>query len=87
MPAAPMASWWAAGRKGRRGVWLRSRRRFRGTAPRAEPSTEELVSIVTDHYSAAIDFYGETLGTRVIRKHLGWYMDAAETPAEMLARS
>ena len=56
---------------------------FRGTAPRAEPSTEELVSIVTGHYSAAIDFYGETLGTRVIRKHLGWYMDAAETPAEM----
>jgi tRNA-dihydrouridine synthase len=30
-----------------------------------------------------LDFYGRELGLRVARKHLGWYMDEAATPAPL----
>lgn len=30
-----------------------------------------------------LDFYGADLGLRVARKHLGWYMDEAATPAPL----
>ncbi|MEL6689344.1 MAG: tRNA-dihydrouridine synthase, partial [Pseudomonadota bacterium] len=56
---------------------------LRGKKPRPEPTSEEFIDTACRHYAAAIEFYGETLGTRVIRKHLGWYMDAAETPATL----
>ena len=39
--------------------------------------------MVARHYEASLDFYGADLGKRVIRKHLGWYMDAADTPAAL----
>ena len=32
------------------------------------------------HYEASLGFYGKDLGKRVIRKHLGSYMDRAGTP-------
>ncbi|UWP93413.1 tRNA dihydrouridine synthase DusB [Aliiroseovarius crassostreae] len=50
------------------------------------PHGEELVCMVQDHHRASLDFYGEELGARVIRKHLGWYMDAACTPADLRRR-
>ncbi|UWQ09185.1 tRNA dihydrouridine synthase DusB [Aliiroseovarius crassostreae] len=50
------------------------------------PQGEDLVRMVQDHHRASLDFYGEELGARVIRKHLGWYMDAACTPAELRRR-
>lgn len=37
------------------------------------------------HYRAMIGFYGADLGLRVARKHLGWYMDGAATPAALRA--
>lgn len=37
--------------------------------------------MVAGHYEAALGFYGTALGARVVRKHLGWYMDVARTPA------
>ena len=43
------------------------------------PEGRALASMVRDHYDATLDFYGEALGARVIRKHLGWYMDRART--------
>jgi tRNA-dihydrouridine synthase len=39
--------------------------------------------MVLDHYGSALAFYGEGLGARVIRKHLGWYMDDTRPPAEL----
>jgi catechol 2,3-dioxygenase-like lactoylglutathione lyase family enzyme len=39
--------------------------------------------MVQEHYDATLDFYGEVLGARVIRKHLGWYMDRAGTPGDL----
>lgn len=37
--------------------------------------------MVSGHYEAMLTFYGKELGARVARKHLGWYMDRAATPA------
>ena len=42
-----------------------------------------VVDMVRGHYEASLDFYGRDLGKRVIRKHLGWYMDRAHTPAAL----
>lgn len=44
------------------------------------PTGPALVDMVAGHYDAALGFYGAALGKRVIRKHLGWYMDEAATP-------
>jgi len=44
------------------------------------PEGPALVDMVRSHYEASLDFYGKDLGMRVIRKHLGWYMDRAGTP-------
>ena len=47
----------------------------------AIPRGDDLVRLARAHYDALLDFYGATLGARVARKHLGWYMDRAGTPA------
>ena len=44
------------------------------------PSGSDLVRLVTEHYADMLAFYGPELGSRVARKHLGWYMDVAQTP-------
>nr|WP_322865891.1 tRNA dihydrouridine synthase DusB [Aquicoccus sp. G2-2]MEA1113159.1 tRNA dihydrouridine synthase DusB [Aquicoccus sp. G2-2] len=54
-----------------------------GTAAPIVPHGGTLFRMIADHYEAMLSFYGKTLGTRVARKHLGWYMDAAGTPAEV----
>ena len=56
-----------------------------GTMPRI-PSGQEFVEMVRRHYESALAFYGEALGARVVRKHLGWYMDRADTPASLRKR-
>ncbi|MFY0632706.1 MAG: tRNA dihydrouridine synthase DusB [Vannielia sp.] len=58
-----------------------------GQGPRpAIPKGTTLTTMIQDHYSAMIDFYGAPLGSRVARKHLGWYMDEAATPPELRRR-
>lgn len=47
------------------------------------PRGKAFVDMVAAHYEDTLGFYGEDLGRRVIRKHLGWYMADAGTPAEM----
>ncbi len=47
------------------------------------PVGEAFVDMVRLHYDETLDFYGEFLGARVIRKHLGWYMDHAGTPGAL----
>ncbi|MDQ7079678.1 MAG: tRNA dihydrouridine synthase DusB [Paracoccaceae bacterium] len=47
-------------------------------APAPEiPQGDALVALVRGHYMAMLDFYGQELGVKVARKHLGWYMDHA----------
>ncbi|UWR85849.1 tRNA dihydrouridine synthase DusB [Phaeobacter inhibens] len=52
-----------------------------GSAAPEVPTGSDLVQMVSAHYEAMIAFYGTDLGLRVARKHLGWYMDEAATPA------
>ncbi|AJE46958.1 dihydrouridine synthase TIM-barrel protein nifR3 [Celeribacter indicus] len=52
----------------------------------AAPEGAALAELVAGHYEAALAFYGAALGVRVMRKHLGWYMDRAGTPAALRRR-
>ncbi len=51
---------------------------FESPAPEI-PNGAALINMVMNHYTAMLAFYGRELGVRVARKHLGWYMDGAET--------
>ena len=53
-----------------------------GAAP-VIPTGDDFTRMVMDHYEASLRFYGEVLGAKVIRKHLGWYMNHADTPTEL----
>ena len=52
-----------------------------GKAGPAMPESGALADLVCAHHEAMLAFYGTALGLRVARKHLGWYMDRAATPA------
>lgn len=57
-----------------------------GAPPPAPPGPAQLIDIVSAHYEAILMFYGKALGARVGRKHLGWSMDRAGTPADLRGR-
>jgi len=40
------------------------------------PPLEEVLSILLEHVRALHDFYGEFMGARIARKHVGWYLQA-----------
>ncbi|TNE39995.1 MAG: tRNA dihydrouridine synthase DusB, partial [Alphaproteobacteria bacterium] len=49
---------------------------FLGRGMRIEdPDFEEQKAILLEHYDALISLYGEDVGMRVARKHLGWYAE------------
>ncbi|MGV2090656.1 MULTISPECIES: tRNA dihydrouridine synthase DusB [unclassified Rhizobium] len=39
------------------------------------PQPWEIADIAVEHYRMMLDFYGEAVGVRHARKHLGWYME------------
>lgn len=47
------------------------------------PEGGALEDLVLEHHTDMLSFYGAGLGLRVARKHLGWYMDTAGTPAAL----
>ncbi len=51
-----------------------------GNAPVATPTGAELVPIVVEHYEGVLSEYGEHVGVRAARKHLDWYLEAANLP-------
>ncbi|MCG6903602.1 MAG: tRNA dihydrouridine synthase DusB [Rhodobacter sp.] len=55
---------------------------FGGPAPHV-PTGAALADMVGAHFQASLSFYGTALGSKVIRKHLGWYMDTAQTPKSL----
>ena len=55
-------------------------------APMAEPSLVERLAIALDHFADSLRFYGDGLGLKVFRKHLGWYVETAPWPASAEAR-
>ena len=57
-----------------------------GTRAPDVPEGAKLSDMITEHYEAMLSFYGEDLGGKVARKHLGWHMDRAETLPELRRR-
>ena len=47
------------------------------------PQGAAFADMVIEHYEAMLGFYGVELGSRVARKHLGWYMDYAQTSTSL----
>ncbi len=50
------------------------------------PHLDGLVDIMQRHYLAMLEFYGEILGVKNARKHLGWYLDLIEGSHDVRAR-
>ncbi|OEO29409.1 tRNA dihydrouridine synthase DusB [Devosia insulae DS-56] len=48
-----------------------------GREPQAAPTGAQLAELVAEHYDAMLTDYGTQLGVRVARKHLDWYLEAA----------
>jgi tRNA-dihydrouridine synthase B len=38
------------------------------------PCEQDVKKILMEHLSALYAFYGETMGVRIARKHVGWYL-------------
>ena len=51
-----------------------------------EPSLAQRLDIVLDHFRDSLRFYGDALGLKVFRKHLGWYVERAPWPVGAEAR-
>lgn len=50
-----------------------------------EPELEEVRDVLLAHLDALHDFYGEAMGVRIARKHLGWYAKDRPENAAFLA--
>jgi len=46
------------------------------------PDIDEQFALVTEHYRAMLDHYGEFTGVKIARKHLGWYTKGLHGSAE-----
>jgi tRNA-dihydrouridine synthase B len=51
-----------------------------------EPEAQARFAIVLEHMQESVDFYGEALGLKLFRKHLGWYVENAPAPVCAQAR-
>jgi tRNA-dihydrouridine synthase B len=60
--------------------WLRTGERL------ADPSMDEQYSVLIEHYEAMLSHYGREVGTRMARKHLGWYTKGLPGSAEFRNR-
>lgn len=50
-----------------------------------EPDREKRLEIALSHFRESLAFYGDALGLKIFRKHLGWYVETA--PAALDERS
>ena len=60
--------------------WLRT-----GEA-RPDPAVDEHHAVLTGHYRAMLEHYGEDAGVKIARKHLGWYTKGMHGSAEFRQR-
>ena len=49
------------------------------------PSMEVQLNVVIEHYDAMIEHYGEDIGLKMARKHLGWYSSGLPKSSEFRA--
>jgi nifR3 family TIM-barrel protein len=59
---------------------------FYGNATGQEPQGEDRLAIVLDHLHDTLNFYGDTHGVRIFRKHLGWYVENAVSAEDAAGR-
>jgi len=52
----------------------------------APPEAELLGQLMLEHVNALHEFYGEILGVRIARKHIGWYLATQSDSREFLQR-
>lgn len=51
-----------------------------------EPEAKERLALALDHFRETLVFYGDRLGVRIFRKHLGWYVEQAPWPSDPAGR-
>jgi nifR3 family TIM-barrel protein len=52
----------------------------------AEPDAGTRVEIALDHFFESLAFYGDALGLKIFRKHLGWYVENAPVAMDAVSR-
>jgi len=52
----------------------------------AEPDMARRLDMALQHFSDTLKFYGDALGLKIFRKHLGWYVEHALMPADAAQR-
>jgi nifR3 family TIM-barrel protein len=57
-----------------------------GADAASEPGPEARLEIVLAHFRDSLAFYGDKLGLKIFRKHLGWYVERAPWPETPEAR-
>jgi tRNA-dihydrouridine synthase B len=60
--------------------WLQTGERL------ADPSYDEQYAVLIEHYETMLSHYGRDVGTRIARKHLGWYTKGMTGSAEFRNR-
>ncbi|WP_436836503.1 tRNA dihydrouridine synthase DusB [Pacificibacter marinus] len=68
------------GAQGRPWILAQVAAHIMGAPKPVEPDGHAFADMVAGHFEAGLSFYGVEIGGRVMRKHLGWYMDTANTP-------
>ncbi|WP_164114657.1 tRNA dihydrouridine synthase DusB [Sphingorhabdus sp. Alg239-R122] len=48
----------------------------------ADPDIAEQYEVIVEHYKAMMELYGDNIGVRVARKHIGWYTKGLTGSAE-----
>jgi len=51
------------------------------------PSFDEQYEVLVEHYRRMLDHYGRAVGTKIARKHLGWYTKGLHGSAEFRKRA
>lgn len=59
---------------------------YRDGAKIPDPSIEDQLDLITEHYGEMLELYGEAVGVKVARKHLGWYTRGLHGSAELRNR-
>src|SRR5579872_3602520 len=52
----------------------------------SEPDLASRLGIALEHFTDTLRFYGDGLGLKIFRKHLGWYVEQALCPADPAGR-
>jgi tRNA-dihydrouridine synthase B len=51
-----------------------------------EPDLAQRLGIALQHFTDTLRFYGDALGLKIFRKHLGWYVEQALCPVDAVSR-